>query len=260
MKIAVCISGHLRDIGRHKDAYNDGFLRPLREKHDVDIFVVTYDKFDTLNSPKGIEDRMHIDGDRGLNSGDLDYLGALKTCILSSEEIKKYFQLNTVYPNHDINFNGRNAKYHVINGELISFSQLCGIYFANNLKRQIEMIGNFYYDAVFRARPDFILENFESVVEPLFDQIEDKIFVPKIYKEEFAIADTFAFGSSLIMDFYSSAASRYRYLVDNYNAKKYPYPENESNALQFQSERILYRQLLDCGVPIVELPIKLRRA
>ena len=49
MKIAICISGHLRHYKTIKDKY-ESFISYLRNLGDVDIFVATWNKQNTLNS------------------------------------------------------------------------------------------------------------------------------------------------------------------------------------------------------------------
>jgi hypothetical protein len=134
LKIAVCFSGHFRKFSNTKQNILDNLINPLRQNFDTDVFVHTWDTYDTVNGPKGIEGTVDLNlVNKRIDINEiLDTLNPLRISILNKKECLKYLTLNHINPKHKINFDVINAKYTVINDELIPYSQLFGIYLANS--------------------------------------------------------------------------------------------------------------------------------
>lgn len=264
MRIAVCYSGHLRQWQRIIE-FHKKFLGDLRSKHEVDVFIHTWSTHEDENSQHvAVESKADFINLKGVPVNVYDVINVFNPVQLSISDKSKcrdLFQLSNVYPQHEINFDTFNAKYNVINGELISYSQLYGIYNSHSLKLVSEVTRGYRYDLVFRCRPDF---RFNENVLDLINRPLDRIYVPKIYKAragyEYAINDTFAFGPSNLMDVYGSCFGNYRLLIFFYDPEKFPYEDNDSNCFQFQIERVLYRWLKNCNVNIEPLNIEMIRA
>lgn len=253
-KIAICFSGHFRNFANIKDNILENLVNPLKNTYDTDVFVHTWDTLDTENGPKGLEGTVNkqLVYTRTDINYILDILNPLRISILNKKECLKYLTLEHINPKHKINFDVINAKYTVINGELIPYSQLLGIYLANSLKSDVEQIHNWYYDIVIRVRPDFI---FTKNIMDLINFQDKTIFLPNIWRYsngiEYAINDTFAFGSSYSMDIYSSTICSYIQCVLN---DTFNYECNEGNCLQYGVEQSLFRQLTrNFDLKIVEL-------
>lgn len=241
-KIAICFSGHLREYESIEKNIQDFFILPLKKEFNVDIFVHTWPTYETEKCSKKFEGRLKseflnkfIDVERTFKS-----LNPIKITIGNESEIFKNANINKLFPNNKINFNSLAAHYLIIDDILTPYCQMYGIYCCNNLKKEVEKLKNFKYDIVFRARLDFYF------LRNILDHLsfgKNKLFIPNLYKYKndqiYALNDTFAFGDSEILDFYSDLILDYKKDVIENN---FIYEENDSNLLQYGLEQSLYRR------------------
>lgn len=254
-KIAICFSGHFRYFDIIKYNIFEYLIDPLKNAHDVDIFVHTWDTLDSEISPKGIENRLdyNLVNKRTDINKIIDFLNPLRISILNKKACKDYLHLTKINSNHQIKLNSLNGKYSVINNELVPYSQLLGIYLANSLKKEVSNSLGIHYDCVIRTRPDFMYTtNILDLIN--FDNLSNNLFVPNIFKyndnRSYAINDTFAFSNSSIMDIYSSTICSYIFDVNN---NKIQYENNDGGALQYGVEQSIYRKILEFNINIKEL-------
>lgn len=253
-KIAICFSGHFRNFHNVKNNIFEKLINPLRQNYDTDIFVQTWDTLDTVNGPKGLEGSVNLQLTQTRTDVNyiLDVLDPISISILNKKICARYLQLNHINPNNKINFEALSSKYTVINGELIPFSQLLGIYLANELSSDFEIANHFEYDLIIRTRPDFC---YTINILDILKFENSKLFVPNIWRytsgQEYAINDTFAFGTRYVMDAYASTLNNY---IDSINRCDFKYEENHGNSLQYGVEQSIYRNIKEYGrIEIVEL-------
>ena len=203
MKIAICISGHLRHYKNIKDKY-ESFLSYLKGFGTVDVFVATWNKQNTLNSWSHAH---------GISNP------ATSSIIINPAEVAQHFQAKNItvfdydfyssdyspicfknYTSNLYNWDRRGIGGTVVNSSKMFFL----INECNNLKKQNEYFSKSLYDIVFRIRPDyeFCEDKFGSM--PIEHINPNCIYSPKPYPESPMIDDQFAFGNSNAMDLYSS--------------------------------------------------------
>jgi hypothetical protein len=169
MKIALCLSGRPR-------CYKQGYeyhKRNLLDKHDVHVFVHTWEDID----------------DDAFQFIDYEYdpVSISTSQTFSDESFKKY-------PVDHPNWPPKNAIH-----------MLYSVFRSNQLKREYELVHGFVFDVVIRSRFDFALNReIDFEVEP------GKIYVPNDYvKGRIApngliCNDQFAVGDSPTIDLYSN--------------------------------------------------------
>lgn len=167
MKIALCLSGRPRS---YKQGY-DYHKKNLLDHYDVDVFVQTWEDID----------------DDAFQFIDYNYDPvSITTCpLFSDESFTKYRVDHPDWP-------PKNAIH-----------MMYGVFKANELKKEHELVNGFRYDVVIRSRFDFALnKRLDFDIEP------DKIYVPNDYikgriKPNGIICnDQFALGDSPSMDLY----------------------------------------------------------
>lgn len=185
MKIALCLSGHLRDFEK---AYPTLFFYLLKN-YDVDIFLHTWDKLGFSCAFK--TDRVRNDTSTKLN--EITKLYNPKSMIIEStdfvEELKRQ---GDEYAPHL-----KNEPKHV--GHMASM--FYKIYACNELKNKYQRETNTQYDWVIRCRPDLLFQN--NVIIPT-DKKEGVIWTPRALSSPDWYNDQFAIGSPNDMDLYSS--------------------------------------------------------
>lgn len=183
LKIALCMSGHLRTFENNYKSVYDNIL----SKHDCDVFIHTWDSL-------GLSYR-HTDG--GLHLLNTDQFRSKIEFLYNPKKI-------VIEPNRPFTvtplMQQRMIDHRDVSGIL---SMIYKIEACNQLKIDYENEKNFKYDLVVRFRGDLYVET------PLpTDSISnyDFLFLP-FYGNFAGINDQFAFGSSPIMDVYSSLYS-----------------------------------------------------
>lgn len=203
MKVAVCLSGHLR---KFTETYPSLFNN-LIKKYDCDIFISTWDKMGYTCQYKQ---------DINLNEtapylSNIQQLYKPKKIIIESisfiEDLKKQ---GNEYAPHLIN-----CPKHV--GHMASM--FYKIYAANELRKQFEMETGTTYDVVVRCRPDLIFNSAINISEKIQD---GHILIPKVNCGPGWYSDQFAVSLPYDMDLYSSFFFN---MPEYFRAKNEYYPE-----------------------------------
>jgi hypothetical protein len=236
MKAAICISGHLRHFKKLKDNFFS-FKKVLQKFLDVDVFVCTWDKQNTLNSWSHAHNISNADTAKNIiNINEVkdhystDYVELLDYDFYSSDYSPISYKDLTDRP---YSWDSRGVGGDVVNSSKMFFL----IYEANKLKKKQEFFKKNRYDLVFRVRPDYEFINHEQFFEDFFKNenniTKEAIYVSKPYGCS-PIDDQFAFGSSKIMDKYSSCILKQSLF---FNSKIWGDPETILiNSLSFMHE------------------------
>ena len=190
MKVALCISGQSRTYRKAYEYYKNNLI----DIFDTDIFIHTWqdkntDDLVTIYNPKNF-----------------------KAEIQFSDNFAKRYE--------------RDFGENFTSSTLFQFNSL---FKCNELKKQCEIENNFIYDAVIRTRFDFGL----NFIPDLNSLEKDKIYLPCDWgdrgEQEKFCSDYFAYGSSYVMDRYSSTFINLDYLYNN--------------GVAFNPERLCYANL-----------------
>lgn len=212
MKIALCISGHLRNYKRLKENFYE-FKAFLEKYGHVDTFVITWNNRNAGNSwsvQHGLnEQNSHIE--------EITHEIVQKHYETSNFEILNYDFFDSNYsPLKYKNFTTKNfhwelsphignPSFGIHNDILISTRMFYLIYRCNILKLYEEFKSKQEYDFVFRIRPDmqFFPNEYHKTLK--LDQIEkNKIYIPVGH----IWTDQFAYGSSSLMNKYANTFLR----------------------------------------------------
>jgi hypothetical protein len=200
MKIAICISGHLRHFHKLKDNFK-WFKKQLQSISDVDVFVATWDKQNTLQSWS------HAHGISNAETA---------KNIVNLEEVKNHYETNFVklldYDFYSSDYSPINYKQFTdqkyswdsrgIGGSVVNSSKMfLLIHEANKLKKYQEFLQKQKYDLVIRTRPDYEYNNLSAFVDLKIKP--NTIFCSKPYPDS-KIDDQFGMGDSDSMDKYSA--------------------------------------------------------
>lgn len=212
MKIALCISGHLRNYKRLRDNFNE-FKSFLSLYGNIDIFITTYNKRNTINSwsvQHGLnEHNSHNDNitvDMVKNHYNTENVEILDYDFYDSyySPLKYKNFTDKIYnwtPNTDIG----QGSFGIHNDIIGSTRMFYLIYRCNNQKLYQEYKNQSQYDIVFRLRPD--MQYFPAVYRHMLrlDSIDlSKIYIPTGY----IWTDQFAYGSSSLMNKYANTFLR----------------------------------------------------
>lgn len=179
-RVAVCISGYLRSFERTFDRLHTNLLKNI----NADVFIHTWDM---LGAP--------------LRSFDAPLIKMNTHNVLN--KINKIYNPARLVIEHGKNFpisalmHSKNTDRRDINGVLAMFYKIKA---CNQIKSDFERKHNFKYDCVIRIRSDLM---FMTPFNITSNQNMDKLFIPFGYDYE-GINDQVAYGSSAIMDQYSS--------------------------------------------------------
>ena len=173
-KIALCISGHMRNYKNCFYSLQKLFL----DQNKCDIFIFTWNKDNHFLQQQNISD---ISGQDVIN-----------TYQPKNIKIEEWVELPVSNKVKQHNTDNRYAP-----GILGMYYSL---YQANLLKQQYEETYNFKYDLVIRYRPDIILSSEFSIPITLNT---DSVYVP-LYGDFSGINDQLAYGSSHRMNQYSN--------------------------------------------------------
>lgn len=213
MKIAFCISGHLRNYKSLAKNFF-AFKQHYAQYGDIDIYVCSWNK---LNASKSWS------AAHNLNS-----LGSADT-LVDIEAIKNFYQTNYVQllnddffssiyspfnytdmTDHQYNYDNRamhnNVPYCV--------KQLGLIYYCNIMKKHTEYKNNRLYDFVFRLRPD--MQYYLNNLVDLNSLLNSCNIYTSYYPEKGRMGDIirFAFGGSSIMNKYANSYLRVSHFFD----------------------------------------------
>lgn len=202
MKIALCLSGHLRTFEKTYSSLYKNILNV----YNPDIFIHTWDKLGFACNYKT---------DKDLNStydkqNIINKLYNPKNIIIESssfvEELKEH---GNQYAPHL-----RNEPKHV--GHMASM--FYKIYACNEIRKQFELQNPVKYDYIIRSRADLVFNN--SLTLPPIE--ENTVWIPKHISGEGWYTDQFSIGNSDSMDLYSSL---YFDIPEYFKAKMDFYPE-----------------------------------
>jgi len=178
MKIALCISGELRDYYN----YIDNIFDTIINKYDTDVFLHTWNH----------------DSDKVKNAINLYKPVKYLAEDFSAEKViysKKWLDVNNE------RIDKTDIKYDLANVGMVGkpqniFSMYYSIFKSNELKKEYENENNFKYDIVLKFRPDLEFE-FE------FDfNIDNDILILPYTVCHYGVCDHFAYGTSEMMDKY----------------------------------------------------------
>ena len=218
LKIALCISGHMRTFETTFPSIQNYILSNL----DCDVFIHTWD---TL----------------GLSYRHLD----VNLKPISSEELKN--KINNLFKPKKLIIEPR-REFRVssimkmklepgrdVHGMLSMFYKIEA---CNYLKKDYESENNMKYDLVIRFRPDLSM----SAVLPITKDFDKNyLYLPR-YGHFSGLCDQIAFGSSEVMDKYSCIFSRLQDLLEK--------------GTSFNPEKVLQAHILSMGLPVSKVDVK----
>lgn len=208
MRIALCVSGHLRNYQRLKDSY-EGFRQFCSSYGQVDVFVATWNRLNSSSSwsgSHGLTLESSVNQEVFLNEISDFY----KTNDISIEDdlffASEYSPLRyNIFTNKKYDWDTRGINS---NNVIHSYRMFYLINKANNLKLYKEYLNQHKYDLVIRIRPDMFF--YESVYQTynLKEMAESKKLYAVKHKTDHKInygyGDRFVLGSSDTMDKFSS--------------------------------------------------------
>lgn len=187
MKIAFCLSGHLRTYEKTIDSFNQ-FKNFINKFGEIDTFISTWEH---ENNPK---DSLHPNEseEKMVNIEKINkYYNPTSINILSYLTIENYLKNNYFKPDYNYeSFGPRHSKNnipHHMRGYFLLFQ-------VAQLKENIEKINNRKYDLVFRIRPDYFFDKniYEKI---LFENFKPNIFYSFMYRYN-DVDDQFGFSDS----------------------------------------------------------------
>jgi hypothetical protein len=191
MRVALCISGHLRSYTKTLPS----IITNLIKKYNPDIFISTWSSpgfWSNNKSVYGVSNRCKI-----FDKKDFDKIKTLlKPKEFEIEELTEDLALRFIKEaDHIISTRPQPPKYRWGKKQ-----NIIGMYYkinkCNELKKKYENKHNFKYDLVIRTRPDIIINNCEN--------LEPKKNTILIYNQgndiNFHIGDLFFAGPSDVMD------------------------------------------------------------
>ena len=182
MKIALCLSGHLR-------AYKECFpslKKFIIDPYKPDVFIYTY----PIQGFDGIR------GDRSLMatmSNKKELIELYDPIKLTIDPLKNLLDMNKY----------KDRIGSGVRDPTVIPSMFHGIYRANQLKVIWEIENAFKYDIVIRSRADIMYETMFGIKEFEACQQSNGVYFPA-FGNYGGLNDQFAFGNSFIMDLYSS--------------------------------------------------------
>lgn len=209
MKIAFCISGHLRTYKNpiiQKNFFE--FKDYISSFGEVDIFVSTWNRQNTERSwsaSHNLHDPLTISN--YIDEHDiLQHYGARSVKILDYDYYSSiYSPLNYKYfTKKEYSWDERAINNNILHSTKMFYL----IYRVNQLKTKHEYINSFTYDYVFRIRPDHLFDLQECKIIDLNRTQKDVLYIPYLN-------DRFAYGSSYIMNQYSSTIFNVALSYDN---------------------------------------------
>jgi hypothetical protein len=186
MKVAVCISGHMRKFEQTFSSFNNHFLK----HYDCDIFVHTWDDLGVSSAFKA--DTIH--GSTENKKVKIEQLYNPKALIIEpSNFINELKTMAQEYAPHLINL--PKPVYHMS-------SMFYKIYACNELRKYYERNNNIKYDWIVRTRPDL---NFSSRIILSNTPRNNTVLIPPSPHHPQWYNDQFAIANSDEMDLYCSA-------------------------------------------------------
>lgn len=185
MKIAICLSGHLRRFERTAGS----LLNYVKANHECDIFIHTWDKMGYASAYK--TDLIQDNTSKYLSRVE-HYYKPKKIIVEDSMFIEHLKMQGDQYAPHL-----KNVPKHV--GHMASM--FYKIYTANELRKQYELETSTKYDWIIRSRTDLL---FSEPVKLPDSSTENEIFMPQHLCGHAWLCDQFAIAKPDAMDLYSS--------------------------------------------------------
>jgi len=231
MKIAFCLSAHLRNFKEVCPNFIENVCNPFKPYGDVDVFIHTWDKL----GPK-YSWHTHHSGTGGLDEIDVipEEVIALynpKGLVIENfERIKSQLLLS----NFTTKIPGTPAIYSPdgVCSTTVSFYKTWA---CNQLKKTVEMIEGFQYDIVCRVRPDIY---YGKLIPQSFNFNKNTLYLPEFHDP--LACDLFAISNSSLMDKYSDCFS---HLSKIYN----------ENDFDLGADRTLFVYLKGLGIDVREM-------
>jgi len=140
MKIAICISGHVRNFQRYSKEFFEKVISP-NSHHEIDIFISTWDKNNSkssfASSRRGYQD-----------DSDLDVIGMLNTYNPKMYIVER--NNDDIFENFNIDGHSNNPKFVV--------PQFYKINQVGNLLKYYIQSNNIKYDLVMKTRFDLVYD------------------------------------------------------------------------------------------------------
>jgi hypothetical protein len=205
MKVAICLSGHLRKFDQTFPSLEKYFL----SRYDCDIFIHTWDKL-------GYQSRFKNDATTDNTNDKIDTINYLykpkKIIVEHSNFIDDLRLQSNVYAPHLVK--EPKPPHHMA-------SMFYKIFACNEIRRQYQEETFTHYDWVVRSRSDLLFHG--NVTMPISD-IENKIFIPRsIYHPQW-YNDQFAIASPNNMDVYAASyfdIPQYFHIKEEYFPEKF---------------------------------------
>jgi hypothetical protein len=205
MKVALCLSGHLRKFDQTYPSLQKYFL----DRYDCDIFIHTWDKLGYQSNFR--KDQIINNTNDRIN--DINFLFKPKKIIVEhSSFIDELRKEANIYAPHLVT--QPKPAHHMA-------SMFYKIYACNELRKHYQLETNVEYDWVVRSRTDLLFHG--NVTIPEHD-IENKIFMPRSTFHSHWYNDQFAIASPNNMDVYSSAffdIPEYFHIREEYYPEKF---------------------------------------
>jgi len=203
MKIAICLSGHLRKFENTFPSLEKYFL----SRYDCDIFIHTWDKL-------GYQSRFKHDSSINNTEHKLDIINLSykpkKIVIESSDFIETLRKESVSYAPYLLN--EPKPPHHMA-------SMFYKIFACNELRKYYQLENKIEYDWIIRCRSDLLFHG--NINLPNLD-IENKIFIPRSIFHPQWYNDQFAIASPNNMDIY---ASSYFDIPEYFKIKEEYFPE-----------------------------------
>lgn len=201
MKVAVCISGHMRKFNNTFPSLNSNLL----SRYDCDVFISTWDK---MGYSSAYKTDSTLDNTFNHEASINNLYNPKKFIIEDSSFIEELKAEGDIYAPHL-----KSVPKHV--GHMASM--FYKIYAANELRKQYQLETGVKYDWVIRCRSD--LHFYRPIIIP---NDKDKVYFYNKQSHNEWVDDQFAIGSEDNMDKYSSF---YFSMPEYFKAKREYYPE-----------------------------------
>lgn len=169
MKVALCLSGHLREYKKTFGSIKTHII----DKFSPDIFISTWDKpgYWTSDDSKGVDDR-----DITYPGLEKDIVDLYNPVMIDVENLDSTIEFITILMDKIVEANRENSQMTTYRWGRPR--NIVGMFYkmwrCNKMKSQYETENNFKYDLVIRCRPDLFIDNY-NFTEPKENTIQINI-------------------------------------------------------------------------------------
>lgn len=224
MKIAICFSGQLREIGKTIDYY-----KTLSSKYDIDFYGSFWE---TVTEPHQQEEKKltieEIEQIKSLGFKDIEFEDFQS---FKKSTLKQFFVefAPPYYP--EVNFGlSHDYETYLFSGALMSMYYK--IWRCNNLTK------NDNYDIVVRTRTDIYMDDNLQLLINEYLNIPEHFAVNTSWLNCIGPTDTFAYGNQDVMDYYSSV---FIYLTRYLKEGHYFFPAENILKVHLSQRNVLVR-------------------